>query len=329
MTLPRIAVAEGALAGLDDLIDGLRGTAEVRTGPVGTPDEVAALTDGADGLVVSLQRLTDAHIAALGRSVRVIGRAGVGLDTIDLDAARARSVAVVYQPDYATNEVADQAMALLLGAHRRVVQADRAVREQGWCGGTDLGPIPALQECTAGVVGTGRIGRAVIARIRPFVRDVLAYDVVDSSPGEDFERVSDLGELLRRAHVVSLHVPLTPDTHHLIDAGRLRRMPPGAVLVNVSRGGLVDEAALAAALHAGIIGAAGLDVFEQEPLPADSPLRDAPNLVLSPHIAWYSSESAPRLASRTMTDVLAVTLGNRPEHGSFAVDPQRPAVAAS
>jgi D-3-phosphoglycerate dehydrogenase / 2-oxoglutarate reductase len=317
----RIAVAARSLSGIDELPARLAGAADVVVGDVATPEQVAALTAGADGLVVSLQRLTADHIGAMADSVRVIGRAGVGLDTIDLDAAAARRVAVVYQPDYATNEVADQAMALLLATHRRVVQADRAIRAHGWPGGTELGPIPALQQTVAGVVGTGRIGRAMIARLSPFVREVLAHDPFDTSTADGFTRVDALADIFERAQVISLHVPLSPATRHFIGAAELARARPDAVLVNVSRGGLIDEDALATALREGRLGGAGLDVFEDEPLPADSPLRTAPNLVLSPHMAWYSSESSPRLADWTVTDVVAVAGGEQPRHGRFAVRP--------
>jgi D-3-phosphoglycerate dehydrogenase / 2-oxoglutarate reductase len=317
----RIAVASGSLAGIDELPAKMAGRAEIVVGSVDSPADVAALTSDADGLAVSLQRLSADHVAALSPSVKVIGRAGVGLDTIDLEAAAARRIAVVYQPDYATHEVADQAMALMLAAQRRVVQADRLIRETGWAGGADLGPIPALQSSTAGVIGTGRIGRAMIARLTPFVRNVIGFDTFDREPAVGFTRVPDLATLLAQAQVVSLHVPLNDSTRHLIDAAELTQMQPNAVLVNVSRGGLIHERALADALHAGRLGAAGLDVFEGEPLPPDSPLRTAPNLVLSPHIAWYSAESAPRLADRTMIDLLAVAAGDPPVHGNYAVRP--------
>lgn len=323
VSVPRIAVAAGSLAGLDELVGSWSGRAEIVIGAVDTPEQIAALTAGAVGLIVSLQRLSAAHINALADSVTIIGRAGVGLDTLDLTTAVSRSIAVVYQPDYATNEVADQAMAMMLAAHRRVVQADHAVRELGWASGAELGPVAALQDCTAGVIGTGRIGRAVIARLNPFVARIVAYDVIDKSVDPTFQRAATLSEVLEQAQVISLHVPLGRDTHHLIGAAELALMPPGAVLVNVSRGGLIDEVALARALHDGVIGAAALDVFESEPLPADSPLRQAPNVVLSPHVAWYSSESAPRLASRTIEDVVAIASGGKPIHGHFAVSPGR------
>lgn len=316
-----IAVAEGALADLDRISRDIADEALIHSGDVSTPQAVADLTSGADALIVSLQRLDTARIEALSGSVRSIGRAGVGLDTIDLAAADARGIQVVYQPGYATNEVADHAVSMLLAAQRRLLDADRRIRSNGWFGGHELGPVAALHEATAGVIGTGRIGRAVIDRLRPFVTRVLGYDIDTAASPDGAFAPTDLPTLLRESHLVTLHLPLTGDTRHLIGAAEIAALPPGAVLVNVSRGGLIDEHALAEALHDGRLAGAALDVFETEPLPPDSPLRSAPNLLLSPHMAWYSSESGPRLAEWTITDVLAVLRGNGPEYGRIALSP--------
>jgi D-3-phosphoglycerate dehydrogenase len=313
-----IAVADGALATLDELSARHAGAARFRSGDVSTPEALAETAAGADALIVTLHKLTPEHIAALPASVRVIGRAGVGLDTIDVEGAARRGIPVAFQPAYATSEVADHAVAMLLAAQRRLADADRRVRSEGWLGAADLGPVPALAESTAGVIGTGRIGRAAIDRLRPFVARVLGYDVPGTPPYAGVDIESDLTSVLARSHVVTLHLPLTAATRHVVGAAELAAMPAGAVLVNVSRGGLVDEDALAAALHSGHLGAAALDVFETEPLPAGSPLRGAPNLLLSPHIAWYSSQSGVRLAEWTVADVLAVLATGQPRHGRFA-----------
>jgi D-3-phosphoglycerate dehydrogenase len=320
----RIAVAQGSLAHVDALAAEMAGTVHLVVGEIETPEQLARLSAGADALIVSLQRLTADHIAALPDTVRVIGRAGVGLDTIDLRAAESRSVAVVYQPDYATNEVADHAMAMLLAAQRRLVQADRAVRTEGWVGGPALGPVGSLRESTAGVIGAGRIGRAVMARLHPFVGRVLTYDVAGRDDDESIAWCDDLPDLLKRAQLLSLHVPLTKDTRHMIGSTELGLLPRGAIVVNVSRGGLIDETALADALHGGHLAAAAIDVFETEPLPEASPLRGAPNLLLSPHMAWYSSESGSRLGRWTVEDVVSFVAGGEVLHGRCAV----PAAAA-
>lgn len=317
MTAYRVAVADGALTGQDALAERYAGVTEFCSGDVSSPATLARLTAGADALIVSLQRLTAQHMDALPESVRVIGRAGVGLDNIDLAAAARRDIRVVFEPGYATEEVADHAVAMLLAAQRRIVQADRRTRAEGWLGGAQLGRVCALSEATAAVLGAGRIGRAVIHRLRPFVREVLAFDVA-ADPLDQATLSTDLTGVLAAAQVVTVHLPLSPATYHLIGADEIAAMPAGAVLVNVSRGGLVDESALAAALHSGHLSAAALDVFETEPLPADSPLRGAPNLVLSPHVAWYSDRSAPRLADWTVEDVLAALAGDQLRHGAFA-----------
>lgn len=310
-----LAVAEQSIEGVADLDELVKGVATVR---VGASSDLAKLADGADALVVTLQPLPAARIASLPASVRVIGRAGVGLDTIDLDAARERGIAVVHEPTYAVNEVATHAAALLLAAHRRLLDAHRRTRE-GWALVSELGAIPDLSSATLGLVGYGNIGRAVATRMRPFVRRIAVFDPYLAAAPVDAEVAVSLEELLAAADLVSLHVPLTETTRGLISGDALAAMKPGAVLVNVSRGGLVDERALVDSLRSGQLGAAGLDVFETEPLPPDSPLRSAPRLILTPHIAWYSEAASERMARWTVEDVLAYLGGAEIPHGRLAV----------
>lgn len=318
MSLPLLVVADGALPDLDDRARRYRNEARFTSGDISTPEALARTAADADALIVTLHKLTADHISALPDSVRTIGRAGVGLDTIDLDAAARRGISIVFQPDYATNEVADHALAMLLATARRIPQADRRVRQDGWVSARDLGPVPDLTAVTASVLGTGRIGRAVIDRLRPFVRGIVGYDVAGAPACPGVDIIADLTAVLESCSVLTLHLPLNPQTRNLIGAAELALLAPGSILVNVSRGGLVDEAALAEALHSGHLGAAALDVFLDEPLPDDSPLRDAPNLVLTPHIAWYSTPSGERLADWTVSDVVTVTAGGVPEHGRIA-----------
>lgn len=325
MTSPLIAVASGALLDLPTLQQELAAQATVVSGPVATPEDVALLTAEADALVVSLHRLTEAHFAALGKNVRAIGRAGVGLDTIDLDAARAYGVAVINQPSYASQEVADQAAALLLGAHRRVPQADASIRRGDWPGPADLGSIPGLSGLTLGVLGCGRIGQMVIERMSPFVASILTFDALVRPTGDKVSVAGDLPSLLAASDILTLHLPLTAETHHIIGAAELAQLPANALLVNVSRGGLVDEDALATALASGRLRGAALDVFEGEPLTSDSPLRLAPNVVLSPHIAWYSDSSGPRLARWSLLGIVEFLGSGDVRHGAVAV----PAAASS
>jgi D-3-phosphoglycerate dehydrogenase len=321
MTAPRvfrIAVADGALRDLTTLRTEFAGTAELAIGPVETAEEVAALTDGADALLVGLQPLRQHHFQALASSVEIVARAGVGLDTIDVEAARTRGIRVVYQPNYATNEVADHACSMALASWRHLISADALVR-QGWGTSTEVGPVHALQDATLGVLGSGRIGRSVAARLKPFVRRIVAFDAYpDRSLLPDVEWAETFDDLTETANLLTLHLPLTDETHHVINAEAIARMPDGAVLVNVSRGGLVDEHALADALRIGKLSAAALDVFEAEPLAADSPLRGAPNLLFSPHVAWYSIESGHRLAWWSIEDVISFLQKSDLRHGAWA-----------
>jgi D-3-phosphoglycerate dehydrogenase len=272
-------------------------------------------TADADGVIVALQRLSAQAIHALGPSVRVIGRAGVGVDAIDLKAATNRGVAVINQPSYATAEVATHAVSMALAVHRRLLKAD-AVTRGGWGLASDIGAIAPLDEATAGVVGAGKIGLAVIDRLRPFVRRVLAFDPVLTQEIPGVEVVGSVAALLQASDLVTLHTPLLSSTKHMIDAKALTVMKEGAILVNVARGGLIDEGALASALESGHIGGAALDVFEVEPPASDSAILSAPNVLLSPHLAWYSTSSARRLSMWTADDVVKYLHGDHEISGN-------------
>jgi D-3-phosphoglycerate dehydrogenase len=312
-----IAFAEGNLNPADVAAAIAAHGARLQPGSVASPEDAARTTAGADALLVTLQPLRAEHIAALADSVRVIVRAGVGLDTIDVEAARARGITVVYQPTYATNEVADQAASMALASWRRLASGDGLVRTGGW-GAAKVGVIHSLQDSTLGVLGTGRIGRAVIARLRPFVKRIVVFDAFPDPSLEGVEWRDDVRGVLAEANLLTLHLPLLPETRHVIDAEAIAAMPDAAVVVNVSRGGLVDESALAAGLVSGKLAAAALDVFEHEPLEEDSPLRTAPNLILSPHIAWYSVESGSRLTRWSIEDAVAVLAAGAPVNGMLA-----------
>jgi len=212
MAVPTIGIAKGALMGMAELKTELQDRANFVVGSVSSPEDVARLTKSADALVVSLQRMTWAHIAALGPFVRVIGRAGVGLDNIDLEAARQKRMAVVHQPYYATHEVADHAAAMMLAAHRRLAQADEAIRVHGWPAAHTLGSIPALGELSLGILGCGRIGQMVSERMRPFVQRIYALDDRPDLVVDDITMTASLEELLRVSNILSLHLPLTADT---------------------------------------------------------------------------------------------------------------------
>jgi D-3-phosphoglycerate dehydrogenase len=319
MSKPVIAVADGAFADRAGIERDFGDRAELRWADLSGPGAVRESTSGADAVVVTLQRLSADVITACAPSVRVIGRAGVGLDTIDLRAAEGRGIAVFNQPAYAAPEVASHALALLLAVQRRLLTADAHVRA-GWHGGADLGRIMALDESTVGVLGAGRIGRAFIDRVRPLVRDVVAYDPQPVELPPFAIRAADLDDLLRRSELLSLHLPLTQETRGLIGRRELLLLPPGAIVVNVSRGGIIDEDALAELLRSGHLAGAGLDVFASEPLPVTSPLLGTPNTVLTPHCASASERAAHRLSHWTIGDALEYLESGSVTHGAMVVE---------
>jgi D-3-phosphoglycerate dehydrogenase len=250
----------------------------------------------AAGLIVRSATRVDAAMIASAPALRVIGRAGVGVDNIDLAAATKAGVAVFNAPGGNTIAAAELTMALILTTMRKVAAADRSVRDGKWersafKGGELYGRI-------LGLVGAGRIGAEVARRSRAFGMDVIAYDpyLPEATAAELSIRLTGFDEVIEAADVISCHVPLNDETRGLISADALGRMKATAVVVNASRGGVVDESALVEALEAGSIAGAALDVYEAEPLPPDSPLRAAPNLVMTPHLGASTDEAQVRVA---------------------------------
>ena len=256
--------------------------------------ETAEAVAGADVVFVNFAPITETVLRAMAPGATVI-RYGVGYDNVDVAAARELGVAVANVPDYGSDTVADHTVALLLTLLRKVPAYDRRVREEGWCAPRDLGPLPGFGETTIGLVGLGRIGMAVHERLRVFGFTVLAYDPYADPAVTDGPRLTDLSELLAASHAISLHAPLTTATKHLLDADAFARARRGAVVVNTSRGGLIDHDALADAVESGQISAAALDVVEPEPLPADSRLRALPQVLFTPHVAFFSDSSLDAL----------------------------------
>jgi D-3-phosphoglycerate dehydrogenase len=246
-------------------------------------DEAATVrvTAGARVVFVNFAPITALVLDGLAPGAVVI-RYGIGYDNVDVAAARNRGIRVCNVPDYGADTVADHTVALLLAGLRRVAGYSARIR---------------AADTTVGLVGTGRIGRSVASRLRPFGFRILAADPfvkAEDLKGTGIELVT-LEQLLEESDAVSLHAPLTPENHHLLDARALSRTRPGVVIVNTSRGPLVDESALVAALDAGTVAAAGLDVHEVEPLPQDSRLRSFPDVMLTPHAAFYSEASLANL----------------------------------
>jgi D-3-phosphoglycerate dehydrogenase / 2-oxoglutarate reductase len=312
-----IAVAEQAFSDRDRLVEHFAHT-DLRFVDVSDPDTLGQATAGAVGLVVTLQPLRSPHILALAPSVKAIGRAGVGLDTIDLEVAAQSGLTVINQPGYGTKEVASHAVGMLLALHRRLRHQDQFVRN-GWSGRLVMSPMKPLDEMVVGLVGCGRIGFATAAMLTALVGEVFVYDPAGPEPPTGAVVVDGLPALLVRSDAVSLHLPLNAETANMVDASFLSAMKPGALFVNVSRGGLVDEAALLAALEQGQVGGAALDVFRAEPVPAESPLLRAENTLFSPHSASYSDRSGWRLASWTVGDTIQWAESETVTHGNIAV----------
>lgn len=272
-----------------------------------TPDELAALCDDAVAAIADADPF-DASVLERCSRLKIIARTGVGLDSIDLDAARAHGVAVTVTPGINHETVAEHAVMLMLASLRALLEHDALVRGGGW---RDFSVgTSQLYGSTVGVVGYGAIGSAVGWRVRAFGAEVIAHD---PNLAEADVPLVGLDELLQRSDVVSVNAALTPATHHIIDAERIARMKPGAVLVNTSRGPLVDEQAVVDAVRRGHLSAAGLDVFEVEP-PGQGPVTRTKGITLTPHVGGTSR--ATNLAmSRMATDaVLAVLDGRAPEH---------------
>lgn len=277
----------------------------------GDAAKAAAEMAEADGVLVRETPVDAAAIA--GTKARIIVRYGVGYDNIDTAAAAARGIAVCNVPDYGTEEVSDHALALLLAAIRRIPEADRRVRAQGWGVPMDR-KVYRIRGGTLGLVGYGRIGAALHRKAAAlgFAR-VLVHDPFLKAPPEGAELVS-LDAIAREADAISLHAPATNATRHIIGRAFLAQAKPTAVLVNTSRGALIDEPALAAALAEGRLLAAGLDVFESEPLRRDSPLRGLDNVVLTDHAAWYSEQAIADLQRKAAEEVARVLRGQAPLH---------------
>jgi D-3-phosphoglycerate dehydrogenase / 2-oxoglutarate reductase len=271
---------------------------------------VAAIPDY-EALIVRSQVQVDREVIAAGSRLRVVARAGVGLDNIDVEAARAAGLAVVNAPDGNTIAAAEHSLALLLAVARHVPAADASVRAGEWAR-SRLGGIE-LRGRTLGIVGLGRIGLAVADRAAAFGMRLLGFDpyVAPATAHAHAIEPADLSTLLRRADVVTVHVPLTAQTDHLLDAAAIASMRPGAIVLNLARGGVVDEAALADALREGRLGGAGIDVFEHEP-PVGSPLLDAPHVVLTPHIAASTTEAQVAVGIEIAERVIAALAAPAP-----------------
>ncbi|OGN86621.1 MAG: hypothetical protein A2082_02835 [Chloroflexi bacterium GWC2_70_10] len=289
----------------------LRPRAELTIGPADPPlptrDEVREMVRDADVVYTLPANPLDAEAIGGAQKLRMIATMGTGFDNIDIAAAKKRGIPVTYAPGILDETTADGAFGLLIAAARRFGEAERVLRAgewKGWGPGQFLGQD--VHHATLGIVGMGRIGRQIARRASGFEMRVIYYDERRNDQAERELSVVyvPLDRLLAESDIISVHVPLMPSTRHLIDAEALRKMKPSAVLINTSRGPVIDERALAEALRDGVIAAAGLDVYEREPR-VEPLLLELENVVLLPHIASASERTRTRMAVRAAQNILA------------------------
>jgi D-3-phosphoglycerate dehydrogenase len=266
----------------------------------------------ADGLIVNLARIDAASFERLSRC-RVIARLGVGFNNIDVENARRRNIIVTNVPDYCREEVSDHALALMLTLARSISVANFDVQRGEW-DQLRYRSIKRISAITLGLIGLGRLATALARKARALEMSVIAYDPFVTPDAASSIDMVTIDELLKRADVISLHAPLNENTRGLLGAKAFEKVKRGTILVNTSRGELVDEQALAAALDSGNLSGAALDVFSSEPLDARSPLRGRPNVLLTPHMAFFSEQSIRELQQTAADDVVRVLSGETPRH---------------
>ncbi len=289
--------------------------AEVRVFRAGSVEDARRAFASAHGILVNLFPITADLIESL-EGCRVISRYGVGYDNVDVEAATRKQIWVTFVPDYCFEEVADHALALLLCCIRKVGYKDRMVRQGKWNTHRDQ-PCYRVEGRTLGIIGYGNAAHTLLRKVSGlgFGRVLMCDPYVRASTIKAAGAVPvDLPVLLAESDYISVHVPLTPETRHMIGRAELSLVKPGAILVNTARGPVVDEMALAEALASGRLGGAGLDVFETEPLPESSPLRKLDTVVFTDHAGWYSEESVVELKTKAARNVAAVLAGGKPPY---------------
>ena len=299
---PSLEPAKRKLARLDP---------EYRVAKSSSANDILAVARDADAILVTYAKLPGELLRQLTRC-KAIGRFGLGVDNIDLAAAKALGIAVNYVPDYCLREVSDHAMALLLALARKVTLANKLVQSGRW-EVPPLVPLRRLEGQVLGLIGFGNIPRMLAPKAKAFGLKVLAHDpyvAKETLNGAGVEGVS-FDNLLARADFISVHVPFLPATRGLMNAAAFAKMKKGACLINTARGPLVDEAALVTALDSGHLGGAALDVVTTEPLPKDSVLLGRDNVILTPHTAFYSVEALEELQSKCANDVARVLSGEK------------------
>jgi D-3-phosphoglycerate dehydrogenase len=276
-------------------------------------ERLAEEAAGADALLISYEHVDEALLSGLSECL-VVGRYGIGVDNIDLEAASRHGICVVHQPAYCVNEVATQALALLLACVRRVTEIDRMVHDGYW-GACSL-PIRRMNGRTLGLIGFGRIARNLARKLQGFELEIIAYDpfVPEQEFGRQGVRQVGLETLIQEADYVSVHCPLTRQTEHLLGVEEFDKMKAGAILVNVGRGPIIDEQALIGALRSGHLAAVGLDVLESEPPDPGNPLLKMPNVTITHHTGGYSLEARIEKSETVIRDLDLVFSGNWPQN---------------
>lgn len=286
---------------------------ELVPAPSGDEETLARLAAGVDGIMTCFADVTPAVVRA-SNQLQIVARYGIGVDNIAVDVATSRDVVVTNVPDYCVEEVAEHALALLLACARRLTLYDRSIREGNWNSKIAM-PLFRVQGKTLGVIGFGQIGKRVAAKAQALGLNVIAFSP-HLTPAEAQAlgcRAVSFDDLLQAADFISLHLPLTSQTAGMFDRRKFKRMKPGATFINTSRGGLVDSDALAEALGSGQVAAAGIDVLPQEPPDPAEALLKRDNVVVTPHVAFYSEESLAELQTRTAQAVRHVLQGTMPE----------------
>ena len=291
------------------------GGAELVVAPDASEETLVAMARNVDGILTCFAQVTESVVRAAERCV-VIGRYGVGVDNIAVETATELGIAVTYVPDYCVDEVSDHVMALLLAWNRRIVAFDSSVKTDGWGSLGLTMRMMRLRGKKLGIVGFGRIGRAVCAKALAFGLEVLATDpyLSDDTAKEHGARMVDMQSLLRESDFVTLHSPLTPETLNLVSAAELEMMKPEAFLINAARGPLIDEDALYDAVTSGEIAGAGLDVMVDAVPSPDHPLLKLQNMLITPHVAFFSQEATLELEQRAAGEVVSVLQGRMPDN---------------
>ncbi|MDP9144481.1 MAG: C-terminal binding protein [Actinomycetota bacterium] len=310
MTTYKVVVSDQVFPSVDverELLGEIDAELTVASGDI---DAVLATAADADAILNTYLPWTADSIGRLEKC-RIIARYGIGFDNVDLEAAADAGIVVTNVPDYSVEEVATHALALILAALRKVVVANDSVRSGTWSI-DNFRPIHRLSTLTVGLVGYGRIARRIAAPLAALGADIVAHDPY-LQPGPDLPPLLEFETVLSRSDIISLHLPLTDETRGIIGAPALAGMKQGAILINTSRGPLVDLDALSTSLKDGHLGAAGLDVFDVEPLDP-SRLADVPNLIVTPHMAYYSEEALEESQRKAATQVIKVLTGEKPDY---------------